>query len=283
MTQERSTLWETCIADPIPGRRTKPRETGVTMIIDTGMGIGASRDLADLASPYIDFVKLGFGSSKVYPDTVLQEKIVLWHQYGIPVYPGGTFLEIAVLQGRWESFLERCREIGFAAVEISDGTIELGRSLRTRMIRKVRDMGFVTLTEVGKKSASQKLTVSQQVRNILEDLAAGASYVIIEGRESGRNTGLFDENGALSESELLELLNGLESSCIEKMIWESPLPSQQENFIRLFGPNVNLGNIPPSSVVSLESLRRGLRSDTLRSSPLMTGAAIPGLKRFAVI
>ncbi|MBL0387748.1 phosphosulfolactate synthase [Tumebacillus sp. ITR2] len=255
--------WDDILHDPLPGRLGKPRtDSGLTMLIDTGLGIQETGDLVQLAGAYIDFVKLGFGTSKLYPTQVLQEKIALLQGAGIDVYPGGTFLEASVLQGKWREFLERCQSLGFRTVEVSDGTISLTSELRREIISTAKQHGFKVITEVGKKENDTHLPVSTQLQMIAADLEAGAFKVIIEGRESGKGVGLFDCNGQILRDEFDELVQAVGNQ--ELLIWEAPIRSQQEELIKLFGPNVNFGNIAPRDLISLEALRCGLRSDTLR-------------------
>lgn len=255
--------WDDILRDPLAGRLGKPRTgKGLTMLIDTGLGLQETRDLVALAGSYIDFVKFGFGTSKLYPKELLLEKINLLRQHDIEAYPGGTFLEAAVLQNKWRPFLERCMELGFRTVEVSDGTIRLDQDLRRQIISFARGIGFTVLTEVGKKESGLCLPVSQQMEMITADLDAGAFRVIIEGRESGKGVGLYQEDGTLRRDEFDELVEAV-GSC-DNLIWEAPLKTQQEELISLFGPNVNFGNIKPQDVISLEALRCGLRSDTLK-------------------
>jgi phosphosulfolactate synthase len=255
--------WDDILRDPLPGRLAKPRtHNGLTMLIDTGLGVQETADLVRLAGAYIDFIKLGFGTSKLYPRDVLEEKIALLHSVGIDVYPGGTFLEASILQDKWREFLARCQELGLGTVEVSDGTIQLSPELRREIITTARERGFKVITEVGKKENDSHLPVATQLEMIAADLEAGAYKVIIEGRESGKGVGLFDCNGQLLRDEFDELVQAVDNT--EQLIWEAPIRSQQEELIRLFGANVNFGNIKPQDIISLEALRCGLRSDTLR-------------------
>ncbi|KEO84487.1 phosphosulfolactate synthase [Tumebacillus flagellatus] len=255
--------WDDILRDPLPGRLAKPRtDSGLTMLIDTGLGVQETGDLIQLAGAYIDFVKLGFGTSKLYPLHVLQQKINLLQSAGIDVYPGGTFLEASILQGKWHEFLDRCQSLGFQTVEVSDGTISLPAELRLEIITTAKAQGFKVITEVGKKENDTHLPVATQLQMIAADLDAGAFKVIIEGRESGKGVGMFDSHGQLLRDEFDELVRSVGNQ--DLLIWEAPIRSQQEELIKLFGPNVNFGNIAPRDIISLEALRCGLRSDTLR-------------------
>lgn len=254
--------WDDLITNPLGGRYEKPRDTGLTMVIDTGLGLLETQDVLELTSLYIDFVKLGFGTSMLYPESILRRKITLLKECQIHVYPGGTFLEVAILQKRWREFMNRSYELGFTAIEVSDGTITYERSLRKQLIRYARSLGFLVLSEVGKKENGVHLPIEQQYDMINQDLEAGAFKVIIEGRESGKGVGIYEEDGALRTREIEKLYMKL--GHIDSIIWEAPLKSQQQEFISMFGNNVNMGNIHPRDIIALESLRCGLRGDTLR-------------------
>lgn len=259
------------IRDPLPGRARKPRSVGLTMVIDKGLGLGPTRALLELAGEYIDFIKLGFGTAALYPERILREKVALIRGCGVEPYPGGTFLEAALLQGRLEAFLAATWDLGFRAVEVSEGTIDLDHRDRERAIRAARNMGFTVITEVGKKDGSQELDPAAALSRIEADLAAGAAKVIVEGRESGKGVGLYDREGRLKLGLLERLVAGLPDP--GAIIWEAPLKAQQEELIARFGVNVNLGNVPPEEVIALEALRCGLRGDTLR---LAIEGALPG-------
>lgn len=255
--------WQEVLAFPLAGRHGKPRTTGLTMVIDKGLGLTEARDLFDLAGDYIDFVKLGFGTSALYDEKVLRAKIQLARARGIDIYPGGTFLEVAVLQGKLHTFLLTARSLGFTAVEVSEGTISVDDQMRRRAIATAADLGFKVLTEVGKKNNPHSVVPAAMARKVKQDLAAGAHRVIIEGRDCGRAAGFFDGRGQIRRKLLQEFLALIENPA--DLIWEAPRKEQQQHLILLLGPNVNLGNIPPGEVLALEALRVGLRSDTLQA------------------
>ncbi|MGE5552868.1 MAG: phosphosulfolactate synthase [Betaproteobacteria bacterium] len=254
--------WEGIVADPFPGRSAKPRQRGLTIVIDKGLGLGETRDLLDLAGDYIDYIKLAFGTSALYDRQLLVTKIEAIRAHETGVYPGGTLLEVALLQGQLERFVEHARALGFTALEVSDGTLPLSREERARAIRAGCQAGLTVLTEVGKKDTSAQPPLAMLRDQIRLDLEEGATYVIVEGRESGKGVGVYDADGAVREVQLEDLVAGLTDPGV--IVWETPLKNQQEIMITRFGPDVNLGNIPPQDVVALEALRRGLRSDTLR-------------------
>lgn len=263
MVRQSHFVFDGVISDPLEGRLAKPRRLGITMVIDKGLGLAATEGILGTAHPFVDFWKLPFGTAALYPAALLRAKIALIRRYGVEVYPGGTFLEVAVLQNTVDAFLDRCQEIGFTAIEVSDGSIPLPLEERRGLIAKGRARGFRVLSEVGKKDPRAKMSSSQIQRAVEEDLAAGSEYIIVEGRESGTGVGVYGKHGEIQEDELQKVLHGVGD--LQKIIWEAPQKAQQQEFILRFGPNVNLGNIPPEELLALEALRRGLRGDTLQS------------------
>ena len=253
--------WDGILTPPISGRLNKPRSFGWTMVIDKGIGLAETEDLLRLAADYIDLIKLTFGTSTLYPRDMLRKKTDLIRARGIGIMPGGTLGEIALWQGQWHAFLERAGELGFDTLEISDGTIPFSLAARHAAIVSARDAGFIVISEVGKKHPDDQQPIEAQVEQALLDLEAGAFMIIIEGRESGKGAGIYDIQGEIHQERLDYLSSHLP---LPKVIWEAPQKSQQEQLILAFGPNVNLGNIPPGEVLALEALRLGLRGDTLR-------------------
>lgn len=254
--------WRKMIAFPLVGRSRKPRMQGLSMILDKGLGLAETKDLLDIASDHVDFIKLGFGTSALYADGILQAKISLVKAYGVDIYPGGTFFEVAAAQDKTESFLQLAHTIGFTAIEVSDGTIDLSAKKREKAIKQAIDFGFKVLSEVGKKDPEAKDTYHKLGLQAARDLEAGAQWVIVEGREFGTNVVIYDDEGRVKDRAIEEFLRWVENP--EKLLWEAPLKEQQEALIIRFGSNVNLGNIPPAEILSLEALRVGLRGDTLR-------------------
>lgn len=250
---------------PIGGRAQKPRRHGLTMVIDKGLGLRALSDLLETAADWIDFLKLGFGTSLLYPPHVLRRKLELATAYGVDAYPGGTLLEAAVLQGKTDAFFRWCSGAGFSFVEVSDGTIQMEPGLRRELIRRARDAGFGVLSEAGKKDPDRQPGAAELAEQAAADLEAGAWKVIIEARDAGRGIGIFDGDGRLRAAFWEELLRGLPAP--DDVIWEAPEPSQQRELLLRLGPNVSLGNVQPEQVVTLEAMRVGLRSDTLRRAP----------------
>lgn len=253
-------VWEGILSPPAGGRSAKPRSQGWTMVMDKGLSPAETVVWLEMVASYVDLVKITFGTSALYPEKLLYQKIKAIREHGVSVCPGGTLLEIAVYQGKIRPFLTRAAEIGFDFIEISDGTIPISTSTRLRVIDLCREKGFRVITEVGKKdpNAPEK----DPLEEIRADLAHGAEKVIIEARESGHGVGIYDDQGRIRPQRLERITD---SSPIHSILWEAPLKSQQAELIIRFGPDVNLGNIPPQEIIPLESLRLGLRADTLRS------------------
>ncbi|MEW6574411.1 MAG: phosphosulfolactate synthase [Bacillota bacterium] len=258
-------FWQEIIGTPPENRSLyRPRKTGVTMVLDKGLGLAETQDLLEVASSYLDFLKLGFGTAALYNPSFLAKKIELVRSYGIDIYPGGTFLEIAMARGRLAPCLKQLLDLGFTTVEISDGSVSLDRKTREYALYLAKEMGFTVLAEVGKKNPSIYLNPAEMARQVIADLEAGARWVIIEGRENGCQTGVYDARGRIKEGIYQTFLAAVKDPAV--IIWEAPRKSQQVEFINRFGPDVNLGNIPPGEVLALEAMRRGLRGDTINVS-----------------
>jgi len=254
--------WEGAFSIPYPGRSAKPRRTGLTMVIDKGLGEHLLRDLVQTAGDYVDIIKLTFGTSSFYNRDDLRKKNELITGAGIDVMPGGTFLEVSVWQRTLPAYLVRAGQLGFTAIEVSDGTIEMDRPTRRDVIRRAIGQGFKVITEVGKKDPAEALPIEAVHELIREDLGNGAFKVIIEAREAGRGVGIFDREGRTRAEEIDRILAG--GADVDDLVWEAPLKNQQQDLILRFGVNANLGNIPPEEVLALEALRQGLRGDTLK-------------------
>ncbi len=255
--------WDGIISIPVARRIQKPRDCGLTMIMDKGLGINETLELLSVAGNYIDYIKLAFGTSALYYPDFLARKISLVKDYHIEIYPGGTFFEIAILQNKMEEFLNRAWEMGFSTIEVSDGTIPLSKETRRKAIKRAAGFGFKVISEVGKKDPAKIMSADQIVEQIKFDLETGAYKVILEARESGKGIGIFDEKGEIDRDSFESLVTKIPDP--DLIIWEAPLKKQQQELICRFGPNVNLGNIPPGEALALESLRVGLRGDTLKT------------------
>lgn len=243
----------------LPQRSAKPRSTGLTMVIDGGAPTGYFLDAMHSTAPLIDVVKFGWGTALVTPG--LADKLACLRELGIRYYFGGTLFEKFVAQDRFEAYLDFVRAAGADTVEISNGTIPLSNTGKAAYIRKCADE-FDVLSEVGFKDAdrSQRLSPSQWVDCINEDLEAGSSMVITEARESGRS-GICRPDGELRWGLIEDILvSGIDS---DRLLFEAPNKALQTHFITRVGANVNLGNIPLDDVIGVETLRLGLRADTL--------------------
>ncbi len=262
MDQTRENPWAKCALPPVEEREAKPRARGLTMVIDKGLGLYETRDLLGVCAPYIDFVKLAFGSSVLYGTHLLNAKLQEIRNHGVDVYPGGTLLELAGVQGRAEAFFERACELGFTGIEVSEGTVELSRFRRRRLIETARSIGLRVVSEVGKKDRNAQMDTTNVVRQVEEDLEWGAECVIIEGRDSGRGVGVYNDDGSPREALVDGILAGVSDPA--RLMWEAPITSQQQYWLRRVGINANLGNVQTNDVLTLESTRMGLRGDTLR-------------------
>jgi phosphosulfolactate synthase len=243
----------------LPPRASKPRSTGLTMVIDGGIGVTHFADLISSAAEYIDFVKFGWGTAVVTAG--LQTKIDVLTANGIGFYFGGTLFEKYVLQGRFDDYRKFCDAWSCRHVEASNGTITLSNSEKASYIRKLT-ADFTVNSEVGNKDPgrSEQLPPRIWVEYIKEDLAAGATLVTLEARESGRS-GICRPDGALRFGLVEDVLaSGLSQ---DSLLFEAPSTTLQAYFVTRLGPDVNLGNVPAAGVIGLETLRLGLRADTL--------------------
>lgn len=247
----------------INGRSHKPRISGVTMVIDKCQGLTSMIDLLALTGDFVDHWKLTFGTSALLYEDVLRQKIKAARDYNLLVYPGGTLAEYAILKDVYPDFIRRARELGFNGVEISDGTIHLSPEIRRDLIRYALDAGLTVVSEVGKKDPRHQPTAARLAEQALVDFESGASWVIVEARESGKGVGVFGREGDVHEGDVNIIVSALNSH-LDRLIWEAPLKNQQEYLILRFGPDVGLGNIQPREVLATEALRAGLRFETLR-------------------
>ena len=243
----------------LPQRSERPRTRGLTMVIDNGMPVRAFEDAVESASDHIDYVKFGWGTAIV--TAKLQQKIDCLVGLGIAFYFGGTLFEKFVVQDDFNAYMQLCRNFGCQLVEISNGTIPLSNHEKARYITRAATE-FSVFSEVGYKDAERSDHLSGQdwIRCIAEDLAAGASRVITESRESGKS-GICRPDGTL-RFDLIEgiLASGIDPNCL---VFEAPTKELQSFFVKRLGTEVNLANIAPADVVGCETLRLGLRSDTL--------------------
>lgn len=254
-------------------RERPPRRRGVTMVMDSGVGMTALHDILDLADAHIDHWKLAFGTSALMTRPALERKLQALAARDILTFPGGTLLEAAVVQQHCRDFMRRARELGFTAVEISEGSIDLPGDRRRRIVDCARNAGLIPITEVGRKDPDRQPSGDELVEQALLDLEWGAAWVIIEARESGQGIGIYDRGGQICQDSLEAIVRGM-GDRVDRLIWEAPLKAQQAALVRRFGPNVSLGNIAPHDVLALGALRMGLRFETL--NPLAIKKAATG-------
>jgi phosphosulfolactate synthase len=240
----------------LPERTRKPRRDGLTCVLDRGLSIADVDGLAEVAGHLVDLVKLGWGTAVVSAN--LDEKLARYRQYGIPVVLGGTLTEVAIAQRRVDGLVGWLRELGLDHVEVSDGAIRLPHAEKLALIERLAS-DFTVLSEVGAKDDSRGMAPSEWVTQIERELEAGAWKVIAEARESG-TAGIYRPDGS-ANVELIEAIVGAVAP--ERLLFEAPNKEQQAWLVRRFGANVNLSNIAPGDVVSVETLRLGLRFDTM--------------------
>ena len=239
----------------IPTRSTKPRNTGSTMVMDKGLSLNAARDLAESFSSLIDYIKLGFGTSYVTPN--LQEKIKVYQDAGIDVYYGGTLFEAYVARNQFDDFQRLLDKTGITMAEVSDGILEMAHEKKCEYISALAK-NVTVLSEVGSKDAEKIIPPYEWIEQMQKELEAGSTKVIAEARESG-TVGIFRGSGEVRSGLVAEIIRKVP---MEKIIWEAPKKVQQVWFLKLYGPEINLGNIAPEEIIALETLRIGLRGDS---------------------
>ncbi len=240
----------------VPERPEKPRETGLTMMMDKGLSVRESENFVEGNAPFTDIVKLGFGTSLLVPN--LESKLNIYREAELNPYFGGTLFEAFVIRGLFDDFRRFLDRYGLEYVEVSDGTITLPHAEKLEYIRTLAK-DFVVLSEVGSKVANNIIPNSEWISMMKSELEAGAHKVIAEARESG-TTGIFNSDGSANLKLIQDIRTHVDS---DNIIWEAPQKPQQVWFIKQFGPNVNLGNIAHNEIIPLETLRLGLRGDTL--------------------
>ncbi|MBN2214233.1 MAG: phosphosulfolactate synthase [Bacteroidales bacterium] len=244
-----------CLLPYIPERSPKPRQKGITMMMDKGLSIREAEDFIDMGSAYTDFVKFGFGTSVVTNN--LADKVRLYKQAGVEPYFGGTLFEAFVIRNMFEDYVRMMDKFGIETVEVSDGSMKMTGEKKQEYISELSER-FRVLSEVGSKQKGVILPPDKWIECMKNELKAGSWKVIAEARESG-TVGIFHSNGTANEELIVDISQHIPS---ENVIWEAPTGKQQVYFINHYGPEVNLGNIAPRDVIPLECLRLGLRGDT---------------------
>lgn len=240
----------------LPKRTEKPREKGITLVLDKGLNVRQVEDFCNSCSNHIDIVKLGWGTSYVTQN--LEEKLAVYSNADIPVYFGGTLFEAYVLRDQLDSYMKLLDRFDIKHAEVSNGTIWLSDQRKVEIIQRM-SKHFTILSEIGSKNPNDIIPPYKWVKMIERELDAGAWKIICEARESG-TVGVFRPNGEVRSGLIDEIADQVP---VENLIFEAPQKEQQVWFIRKFGSNVNLGNVQPSEVIPVETLRLGLRSDTL--------------------
>lgn len=240
----------------LPGRTVKPRNEGITLALDKGLSIRQAEDFCETSADYTDIIKLGWGTS--YVTRNLSEKLAIYRKHEIPVYFGGTLFEAYMLRDQLDDYIEVLKRFELRFVEVSNGTIWLSEKRKLDIIERL-SREFTVLSEVGSKNPNDIIPPYKWVKMIENELEAGAWKVICEARESG-TVGVFRPNGEIRSGLIDEIADQVP---VQKLLFEAPQKEQQVWFIKKFGSNVNLGNLQPSEIISVETLRLGLRSDTL--------------------
>ena len=239
----------------IPKRPAKPRSNGLTMIMDKGLSLNEAENMIVLKSELTDIVKLGFGTSLL--TRYIDKKISLYREAGIDVYTGGTLFEAFIVRNQLDDFYRLMDKLKLEMVEVSDGCIQMEHEKKCELIHKL-SKDFKVISEIGSKDESLTIEDDKWVSYMKKELEAGSWKVIAEAREGG-NVGMFETDGEIKEQLIKKITKEIDES---KILWEAPLKKQQVWFINELGANVNLGNISPNSIISLECLRLGLRGDT---------------------
>ncbi len=239
----------------LPQRDSKPRQNGLTMMMDKGLSTKEVENFCDSSADFTDIVKFGFGTAAISKN--LKEKIKIYRQANIRVYFGGTLFELFAIRGQLDTYRKIIDEYNLDTIEISDGSMNIPHHEKLEYIRSFSKQVTV-LSEVGYKVSGVTIPIEKWVEMMKTELEAGAWKVIAEARESG-NVGIYNSDGSANAALICDIVSTIEQ---DKILWEAPNKSQQTYFIKLLGTNVNLGNIATNEVIALETLRLGLRGDT---------------------
>lgn len=245
----------------VPQRTDKPRRYGITHALDRGMPVSEAAAVLGVCGPYVDIWKFGWGTA--YLDPGLPEKLALLAEHGVLACTGGTMLEIAWHQGVADKHLDWAADAGFPCVEVSCGVVRMTPDERADLVRRAAER-FVVLSEVGLKDPTVEVSPAAWAKEAADAVAAGASWVVTEGRESG-TVGLFDPDGQVRSHVVDAVVDAVGA---ERIVFEAPRKDQQSWLVRRFGADVNLGNIVPAEILALEALRLGLRADTFDHASL---------------
>lgn len=243
-------------------REEKPRQKGITMVLDKGLGLETAESLMNISGDYVDYLKFGWGTSIVHEQDIIKDKVAMYKSHNITPYTGGTLFELAYMNDKLEEFFQEAHDLGFEAIEVSDGSTTISHDKKLECIESAKKDGFEVLSEVGKKDPGldKELSLDERIEDMQNELEAGSSLIIVEAREGGKNIGIYDKAGNAKEDEIDYILDNFDGN---KILWEAPNKDQQVFFILKLGNDVNLGNVSTDDITSLETLRRGLRGDTV--------------------
>jgi phosphosulfolactate synthase len=243
-------------------REEKPRQKGITMVLDKGLGLETAESLMNISGDYVDYLKFGWGTSIVHEQDIIKDKVAMYKSHNITPYTGGTLFELAYMNDKLEEFFQEAHDLGFEAIEVSDGSTIISHDKKLECIESAKKDGFEVLSEVGKKDPGldKELSLDERIEYMQNELEAGSSLIIVEAREGGKNIGIYDKAGNAKEDEIDYILDNFDGN---KILWEAPNKDQQVFFILKLGNDVNLGNVSTDDITSLETLRRGLRGDTV--------------------
>lgn len=243
-------------------REEKPRKKGITMVLDKGLGLETAESLMNISGDYVDYLKFGWGTSIVHEQDIIKDKVAMYKSHNITPYTGGTPFELAYMNDKLEEFFQEAHDLGFEAIEVSDGSTTISHDKKLECIESAKKDGFEVLSEVGKKDPGldKELSLDERIDYMQNELESGSSLIIVEAREGGKNIGIYDKSGNAKEDEIDYILDNFDGN---KILWEAPNKDQQVFFILKLGNDVNLGNVSTDDITSLETLRRGLRGDTV--------------------
>lgn len=243
-------------------REEKPRKKGITMVLDKGLGLETAESLMNISGDYVDYLKFGWGTSIVHEQDIIKDKVAMYKSHNITPYTGGTLFELAYMNDKLEEFFQEAHDLGFEAIEVSDGSTTISHDKKLECIESAKKDGFEVLSEVGKKDPGldKELSLDERIEYMQDELESGSSLIIVEAREGGKNIGIYDKSGNAKEDEIDYILDNFDGN---KILWEAPNKDQQVFFILKLGNDVNLGNVSTDDITSLETLRRGLRGDTV--------------------
>lgn len=245
-------MLEGIIKDRIDSK--KPREEGLTYMIDMLPNIDSEG--IETLSPIVDMVKIYGAYPLLIPDNILEKKIAIYHRHGVQVSLGSTMTEYAIIENVFERFIFEAARMGIDVIEISENNRELSLDEKEKIGRTIESKDMRFLWKIGRKDPRHQLTVEQILTRTEQSIKLGSNKVILEANE-GLGVGIYDERGDVK----WRLMGALTSKFPPKaFIFEAPLESQQSALIAEFGQRVNLAEVRPTLLMSVETQRRGLMS-----------------------